>query len=140
MRFVYPTPVMQKRTACTCVVVSIMESQPTAEIVVLSYSGFAKLLMHGAWCNMMEACKKYYTNVYALLVTQASIMASSRWDAGSVQMAKHCATSHMNTKRRRAKCTTVRVQVRVQLPSFKLRISKCIPPRIVGLVSPCEYS
>ena len=107
MRFVYPTPVMQKRTACTRLVVSIMESQPTAEILVLLHSGFAKLLMHGAWCNMMQACKKYYTNVYTVQVMKDSIMASSRWDAGSVQMAKHCATSHMNTKRRRAKCTTV---------------------------------
>ena len=139
MRFVYPTPVVQKRTACIRVVVSIMESQPTAEIVVLSYSGFAKLLMHGAWCSMMAACKKYCTNVHTLLVMQDSIMASSWWDAGSVQMAKHCATSHMNTKRRRAKCTTVRLQVRVQLPLFKLMIAKCISPRIDGLVSSCEY-
>ena len=139
MRFVYRTLVMQERMACTHVVVSIMESQLTAEIVVLSYSGFAKLSMHGAWCNMMEACKKYYTNVYTLLVMHDSIMASSRWDAGSVQMAKHCATSYMNTKRRRAKCTTVRLQVRVQLPLFKLMIAKCISPRIDGLVSSCEY-
>jgi len=84
MRFVYLTPFIQKRTACTSVVVSIVESQPTAEIVVLWYYGFVMLkhLEIGAWWRILAAHNTYYTDVRADRVTQGSIMASSRSDAG----------------------------------------------------------